>query len=75
MMTHPSEDTCGQAFLNGVVDRSEFGLTRKEQLYRSSVLHRALWALGWRIAHVLTSRPLRTESKMTWHGRRVAQPS
>lgn len=53
-------DTLGEAFLNGVVDRHEHGLLRVEQLYRRTKFHRLAWRAGWRVADVLTARPLRT---------------
>jgi len=53
-------DTLGQAFLNGIVDRAEHGLLEVEQLYRRTPAHRLAWRIGWRLAHVLTQRPLRT---------------
>jgi hypothetical protein len=53
-------DTMGTAFCYGIEDRHTNGLLHVERLYRSNAMHFA-WKLGWWVAHVLTTRPLRTE--------------
>lgn len=57
-------DALGQAFVNGIVDRVEYGLLRKEQLYRRTRLHRWAWRAGWELANALTTKPLRTAKKV-----------
>lgn len=57
------KDTMGTAFCNGVEDRHVNGLLRVEQLYRFPAWHRIGWRLGWELANLLTTRPLRTGSR------------
>lgn len=54
------DDTIGTAFCNGLDDRHAAGLLRNEQLYRRPWTRRVAWRLGWEIANMLTTRPLRT---------------
>lgn len=56
-------DTIGTAFCLGFEDRHANGLLRVEQLYRNGPAQRAAWRLGWEIANLLTTRPLRTEKR------------
>lgn len=48
------------ALCNGFEDRHSHGLLREEKLYRAWHWHLA-WRVGWELANVLTTRPLRNE--------------
>ena len=50
-----------RAFWNGWIDRSAYGLLRREQLYRRPRYGlRCAWRLGWELANLVTHTPLRT---------------
>lgn len=57
------KDTIGTAFCNGIEDRHVNGLLRNEQLYRREAQHRIAWRLGWELANLLSTRPLRTKGR------------
>ena len=61
-------DTIGEAVCEGIVSRYEHGLSRAEQLYRRTWLHRLAWRAGWEFANLATRRPLRTARRKPKQG-------
>jgi hypothetical protein len=60
------QDTIKQAFINGTVDRIQYGLLRAEQLYRRPWVLRWAWRCGWEFGNLVTRRPLRTAHRRDW---------